>query len=530
LQIRLHNLQDELLRLQDSVQGASSRPSPPPATVTLATQVGIGVTLISTGGRLTLTSIKPDGAAAASGNVKVGDVLVAVNDVTVTSEVHAKQLILGPCGTSLKAKLLRGGQSVTVTLWRGITNEVEKALLRCKDESVVPLQPVEEPKSLHQNVDEKNWRTAGTLIFHACNQARQFVNDSFCALHKSILKHIDATFGSATASGERQFCLAEFLPDFEGYQNCIRQKYALHVIDCHASFAQQNLNRVRHMNDQVSYQEFLDPSRRIRIAWRNSDTNFWFDSMLGPFEMAKLFCKSFGSLSPPTGFGDLEPGSLFRMLRRCTFFTVPWMNTGQLLRPRTLTGCLWSYKRWKAAYSSCALDSDDLSRIRLLLSNFIQEISVAKSDLANLASIEEYFDFALDSFAGTSIVTLSIDTSRHGGSNYDGVSLAGSNSDRQESSLNDFDFDEVYSSIMAHARDSLDFVHRKLEVQSDTQSNTLQLSIQEFVKLNLIEAYLLVQVSHIHRILHISANLFSTAFFVHSRCCCSGGIEWQRQD
>jgi hypothetical protein len=414
LQRRLHKLQDELSRLQDSDQSASSRPSPPPTTV-------------------------------------------------------------------------------------------------------VPLQPVEEPKSFHQNVDEKNWRTAGTLIFHACDQARQFAKDSFCALHKSILNHIDATFVTATASGERHFSQAEFLRDFEGYQNCIRQKFALHVIDCHDSFArgtQQNLNRVRSVNDQVSYEEFLDPSGRIRIAWRNSDTKFWIDSMLGPFEMAKLFCKSFGSFSPPLGFGDLEPGSLFRMLARCTFFTLPWMNTGQLLRPRTLKGCLWSYKRWKAAYSSCALDSDDLSRIRSLLSNFIQEISVAKSDLANLASIEEYFDVASDSFAGASAVSLSIGTSQHGGSEHDVVSCAGSNSDRQESYLSDFNFDEVYSSIMAHARDSVDFVHRKLEDQSGTQSNTLQLSIQEFVKLNLIEAYLLVQVSHIHRILHSPANLFFNSLFL----------------
>jgi hypothetical protein len=305
------------------------------------------------------------------------------------------------------------------------------------------------------------------------------------------------------------------------------------VIDCHASLAlgtQQNLNRVRGVNDQVSYEEFLDLSRRIRIAWRNSDTKFWIDSMLGPFEMAKLFCKSLGSLSPHTGFGDLEPGSLFRILTRCTFFTLPWMNTGPLLRPRTLKGCLWSYKRWKAAYSSCALDSDDLSRIRSLLSNFIQEINVAKSDLANLASIEEYFDLALDSFAGESAVSSSIDTSRHGGSEHDGVSSAGSNSDRQESYFGDLNFDEVYSSIMVHARDSLDFVHRKLEVQSGTQSNTLQLSIQEYVKLNLIEACLLVQVSNSYRILHSPANVFSTAFFVHSRYCCSGGSERQRQD
>ena len=85
----------------------------------MATQVGIGVTLVTTNGRLKISAIKPDGAAAASGNVRINDLLVAVNGVPVTSEAHAKELILGPCGTSLKAELSRGGQSVTVTLWRG---------------------------------------------------------------------------------------------------------------------------------------------------------------------------------------------------------------------------------------------------------------------------------------------------------------------------------------------------------------------------------------------------------------------------
>ena len=85
----------------------------------MATQVGIGVTLITINGRLRISAIKPDGAAAASGNVRIDDFLVALNGVPVTSEAHAKELILGPFGTSLKAELSRGGQSVTVTLWRG---------------------------------------------------------------------------------------------------------------------------------------------------------------------------------------------------------------------------------------------------------------------------------------------------------------------------------------------------------------------------------------------------------------------------
>ena len=74
----------------------------------MATQVGIGVTLVTTDGRLKISAIKPDGAAAVSGNVRINDLLVAVNGVPVTSEAHAKELILGPCGTSLKAELFGG--------------------------------------------------------------------------------------------------------------------------------------------------------------------------------------------------------------------------------------------------------------------------------------------------------------------------------------------------------------------------------------------------------------------------------------
>lgn len=85
----------------------------------MATQVGIGVYLIETESGLIISGIKREGAAAASGNVRIGDFLVAVNGFRVTSSDHAKQIILGPFGTSLEAEILRGSQSVTVTLWRG---------------------------------------------------------------------------------------------------------------------------------------------------------------------------------------------------------------------------------------------------------------------------------------------------------------------------------------------------------------------------------------------------------------------------
>ncbi len=84
-----------------------------------ASLVGIGAVLTTVDGRIKIVSLKPDGSAAASGNVRVDDVLVALNGTLVTSEARAEELILGPLGTTVKAELSRSGQAVTVTLWRG---------------------------------------------------------------------------------------------------------------------------------------------------------------------------------------------------------------------------------------------------------------------------------------------------------------------------------------------------------------------------------------------------------------------------
>ena len=66
-----------------------------------------------------IASLKPDGGAAASGLVKPGDFLLSLNGVPVESETQAKQLIVGPCGTSLEAKLERDGKSFLAIIFRG---------------------------------------------------------------------------------------------------------------------------------------------------------------------------------------------------------------------------------------------------------------------------------------------------------------------------------------------------------------------------------------------------------------------------
>ena len=71
----------------------------------MAAQVGIGVTLVTEASRLKISAVKPEGGAAASGNIRVGDYLVAINGVRLTSEAHAKELILGNFGNSLEVEI-----------------------------------------------------------------------------------------------------------------------------------------------------------------------------------------------------------------------------------------------------------------------------------------------------------------------------------------------------------------------------------------------------------------------------------------
>lgn len=88
----------------------------------MSAQVGTGVTLITVDGRLQISAIKPEGSAAASARICVGDYLVAINGVRLNFEAHAKELILGAYGTSLEVEVSRSEQSRTVTLWRGGTD------------------------------------------------------------------------------------------------------------------------------------------------------------------------------------------------------------------------------------------------------------------------------------------------------------------------------------------------------------------------------------------------------------------------
>ena len=113
----------------------------------MAAQVGIGVTLVTEASRLKISAVKPEGGAAASGNIRVGDYLVAINGVHLTSEAHAKELILGTFGTSLQVEISRSGQPITVTLWRGGADAKTKGEAAEKADAAAESKAVAETKA-----------------------------------------------------------------------------------------------------------------------------------------------------------------------------------------------------------------------------------------------------------------------------------------------------------------------------------------------------------------------------------------------
>jgi hypothetical protein len=134
----------------------------------MAAQEGIGVTLKETEGLLKIKYINPDGAAAALGNVRIDDILVAVNGVLVTSEAHAQERILRSRGklrvTSLEALISRGGQSMAITLWKASDGEccVKSLLSELSDEAV---KMSKKPKPM-QRPDTQKPKEGQTAIPH----------------------------------------------------------------------------------------------------------------------------------------------------------------------------------------------------------------------------------------------------------------------------------------------------------------------------------------------------------------------------
>ncbi len=305
------------------------------------------------------------------------------------------------------------------------------------------LQPsAAEPHVYVEEEDSKvRWRITGSLIFNACKQSQDFVESVFCTLHRficsRIAKNLDCE-ASELHGSEATFSEKELLSSYEDFHS-FRQMFALSVIECHISFAratQSNPIKMCHVNDAEDFKQFITAARNVRIAWHNSQPKYWSHQVFGPFEMAKLYCRQFGSSDPPLGFRSLDPSSLFRLLARCTFFS-QIIDSRQLLRERTVKGLLWSYKSWSSALSTRQLDAETFGRIRSLLSVFIQEVGTAKLDCSSFlqpVNVSKYFELCVDS-SGRTGFSSSISESVGRGQRFDGLdgSDCDSTSDMSES-------------------------------------------------------------------------------------------------
>jgi hypothetical protein len=308
-----------------------------------------------------------------------------------------------------------------------------------------------------QDEEDSNfrWRTAGSLIFKASRKSTDFVEQTFRALHRELCAKVsgilDCNPSDLHASSEC-FSGQELSDSYEEFcsDKTFRQLYALSIIECHVSFARATLSnpiKMCHINDQESFEQFMSAAKKVRIAWRNSNPQYWSDPDFGPFEMAKLFCRSLGT-DPPLGFRSFEPSSLFRLLSRCTFFS-QIIESRQLLRERTIQGVIWSYKCWSSALSTRLMDAENLGRIRSSLSVFLQEVGLVNENRQSLLSgtkIKKYFEMAIDLSGLTGVSSSTSESSRRGkgfdfGSDSDNFSSSGVSSSTSESSRRGKGFD-----------------------------------------------------------------------------------------
>lgn len=179
--------------------------------------------------------------------------------------------------------------------------------------------------------------------------------------------------------------------NFINHQSNGTQVCALHFLMWH-----RNCPR-NFPSDYESYVQCIESVKNVHIAWGNSSPATWLHPALGPFELAKLFCKSFGSrLNQVTSFTMLDAGSLFRMLHRCTLFN----DQVQGVSLEASRAILWAHRLWYNAWNSDKgrLTHDDFTRIMLILSDFFRNSEAAYKKFCELVAMPkfEFFDLLRD--------------------------------------------------------------------------------------------------------------------------------------
>jgi hypothetical protein len=200
----------------------------------------------------------------------------------------------------------------------------------------------------------------------------------------------DAVYSSTELHDQFDSNLFSDYTDFVNDESNGSQVCALHFLLWHRKcFKEKDLTNFPSHRD--SYNRCIESIKSVQIAWGNSSPARWLDAALGPFELAKLFCKSFGSrLSHVVSFTDLDAGSLFHMLHKCVFF----QRQVQGVTLETSRAVVWARRLWYNSWDSDLgrLSCEDFTRIMLILSELFRQTEKAYQKLCQIVALQN-FDF-----------------------------------------------------------------------------------------------------------------------------------------
>jgi hypothetical protein len=198
--------------------------------------------------------------------------------------------------------------------------------------------------------DQQRWYQFTHLIDSASKCIRSVVEVSFHLMHSKILKLHETAVSFSPIQSEWQTFDGKF---FDQYNHI--QLLALEFLMCHSSFERDHLN-------EDSFARLQAEASLFQFPWKNSNAAVWHDKEKGPFEMAKLFCRSLGPRAQVVRkFSELDILSLLRMMVRCSFFSFPLSATNSSLsfssksffvdecvvRRKTARACLRAVKLWQ---------------------------------------------------------------------------------------------------------------------------------------------------------------------------------------
>jgi hypothetical protein len=203
--------------------------------------------------------------------------------------------------------------------------------------------------------DFKRWDQFRTVLASASKRILSVVQHVFKLIHENILKlHETVVAPALIQNGSWQTFDGNFSDQWIFFSKIHIQLFAFEFLMCHSSFERDFLT-------EDTFERLRVPASNFPMPWSNSNAALWHDMRTGPFEMAKLYCRSLGPRAQRVrNFSDLDILSLLRILVRCSFFCFPLSASAQSLpllsqslfidecvvKRKTARGCLRAMKLW----------------------------------------------------------------------------------------------------------------------------------------------------------------------------------------